>query len=284
MTDDGGNGLCCKYGWGGYSVFLEGEELFRGGEFSNIASVSHKFETEKKGPPTVAPTRAPTKPPTQAPTVPPTSAPTLPPTDTCVDDPTYRYKVKKCSWIALKNTAKRCEFEWEGKLVKQSCPVTCGLCDETTGDVTAPAPTKPPTPSPTKSPVVGNDNDSCIDVPDYRYKGVKKCLWVVRNTAKRCDKQWEGKLVKQSCPVTCGLCDETTGDVTAPAPTKPPTPSPTKSPVVGNDNDSCIDVPDYRYKGVKKCSWVAQKTVKRCDKQWDGKVVKESCRATCNVC
>ena len=94
MYDGYGDGLCCKRGWGGYSAFLEGEELFRGGEFSNVKSVNHEFKTEQKGPPTQAPTRFPTKPPTQAPTQVPTRAPTLPPTDRCEDDVLFLFKYR----------------------------------------------------------------------------------------------------------------------------------------------------------------------------------------------
>ena len=109
--------------------------------------------------------------------------------------------------------------------------------------------------------------------------GSEKCFNIV----------WDGKPIKESCPEACGLCEEKNGDATtAPStmpPTKPPTASPTTSPV-GNDdnNDTCVDDPTFRYKGVKECKWIAKDTEKRCNKEWEGTFVKESCRATCNLC
>jgi len=148
----------------------------------------------------------------------------------------------------------------------------------------------PTTASPTVSSLENDiDNGTCVDDPLFKYRGSKKCKWLAKvknnpaSSEKRCNIVWDGKPIKESCPEACGLCEEKNGDATMP-PTGPPTASPTKSYVVGNDNDSCIDNPDYRYKGVKKCSWIANNTAKRCGKQWEGKVAKESCRATCNVC
>ena len=181
MYDSYKDGLCCTKGWGGYNVFLEGEEVFRGGEFS-MASVSHKFKAEKRGPSTPAPA--------------PTLAPSLPPTDTCEDDPSFKYQgIKTCSWIAL-DTAKRCNLEWKDKLAKSSCPVTCGLCT-----ITPVAPTVAPTKS----------TESCIDNADFRFENEKKrtCKkWVrkgnFKKVKKKCNKKWGKIEIYDWCPETCG--------------------------------------------------------------------------------
>ena len=43
-----GDGICCRGGYGSYSVFLDGTEIFRGGEFQGVNSVSHTFTVVEK--------------------------------------------------------------------------------------------------------------------------------------------------------------------------------------------------------------------------------------------
>ena len=38
------------------------------------------------------------------------------------------------------------------------------------------------------------------------------CKWVAKDTAKRCNIKWQDRLIRESCAVSCGLCEETTGD------------------------------------------------------------------------
>ncbi len=106
------DGLCCENGFGSYSAFLDGIEVFRGGEFVGMRSVQHSFpvpnstigETNDKhtdipsGIPTesftdiapAAPTSSPTEIPTNKPTALPTGSPTGVPTNTPTDKPTRR--------------------------------------------------------------------------------------------------------------------------------------------------------------------------------------------------
>jgi len=104
----------------------------------------------------------------------------------CVDDSSFLYKnVKTCKWITsngLEDVESRCNIMWEGKLVKEYCPVTCNICDE----------------------------KKCVDDPSFRFKGIqkKKCAWAARKAKKRCNKTWNGELVKHSCPVSCSSCGD----------------------------------------------------------------------------
>jgi len=98
LFDDYSDGICCSQGWGAYSVFVDGNELFHGGEFKT-SSVSHKFRTTG-----------------------------LEDDASCRDDPFFRYKrLNKCNWVA-RDRFNRCQKMWIGKLVAHHCPMTCGLC------------------------------------------------------------------------------------------------------------------------------------------------------------
>ena len=130
-----------------------------------------------------APTRIPTKTPSRPPSSTPTSTITLPPTDRCDDDPSFRYRnAKQYKWVAKVRkdptaSEKRCNIKWEGKLIKEYCPVACNACDEAcsrsrhwcwwywrnnaASDI-----------------AVGedndNDNDKCIDDDSVRYRNIKE--------------------------------------------------------------------------------------------------------------
>jgi len=134
--------------------------------------------------PTSAPVATTTSAPTSAPVV-TTSAPTKTAatgapvvTSMCQDTPlrfTYLEGVSKsCSYIARKNTSKRCLID----SAKTNCPVTC----ETAGC-------------------------QCYDTAGRfllnKSGTTKKCAWVRRkNTDERCAKN----RVRANCPVTCGVC------------------------------------------------------------------------------
>jgi len=82
IKDSYGDGICCGYGSGSYSVLINGVEKISGGEFG--ASETQTFGTcgPSSDPPSPSPTKAPTEAPTDAPTsLPPTKTPTKAPTD-----------------------------------------------------------------------------------------------------------------------------------------------------------------------------------------------------------
>ena len=194
---------------------------------------------------------------------------------------------------------KYCKLPWQNRLLKEFCPITCGLCKSKTTnsptnipssvptDLPTDAPTNPLTKVPTQAPtpVVSTDNGTCIDDLDYRYKGVKKCKWVVDKTEERCNinaKLGDERLISDLCPLTCNKCEPT--DIPTNTPTNAPTQAPTL--VISTDNGKCMDDLDYRYHG-KKCDWVVKNIEKRCDfnaKLGDKQLISDLCQITCNKC
>merc|ERR1712194_485155 len=103
--------------------------------------------------------------------------PTQSPTTECIDDNTLRYthknKIKNCNWVG-KKVAKRCELlSSQNKLLKEFCPITCGLCESIT-ESPSQIPTAPTTIAPSSTPTT-NDDEECVDDSTFRYKGVKQC-------------------------------------------------------------------------------------------------------------
>ena len=85
INDSFGDGICCGFGQGGYTVTYGGEQVITGGDFGDTASTNFGCgaAVPTTPPPVVAPSPnpvvAPTPPPVVAPTLPPVIAPTLPP-------------------------------------------------------------------------------------------------------------------------------------------------------------------------------------------------------------
>lgn len=167
LYDDYSDGICCSTGWGAYSIFLDGKEIFHGGEFKT-SSVSHTFRTKEQE----------TNP-------------------FCRDDPFFRYKrVNKCSWVA-RDRLNRCRKMWTGKLVAEHCPLTCGLCNTNSEGFVLDV---------EKTTRNIDDNIFCRDDTNYRYKDEKSCQWVAKDPFGRCSKMWRGEFVREHCQKTCNLC------------------------------------------------------------------------------
>ena len=163
LFDSYKDGICCSAGWGAYSIFMDGEQIFHGGEFKS-SSVSHTFRTKKQDK---------------------TNSNT-----SCQDDPLFRYRGKKCNWVG-KNAEDRCEKDWKGKAIKESCPMTCGMCNTSNGVATQKV----------------TNNIFCRDNPNYW--GKRSCEWVAKNPDQRCGKTFQGKLVSEQCKFTCNSCGTT---------------------------------------------------------------------------
>jgi hypothetical protein len=162
LFDSYKDGICCTYGWGAYSIFLDGEQIFQGGEFKS-ASVSHTFRTKQQD-----------KSNSNA---------------SCQDDPLFRYRGKKCNWVE-KDAENRCKMDWKGKPIKNSCPMACGMCNNTNGVI-----------NPKRT-----NNIFCRDDANYRYRGRKSCDWVAEKADQRCGRKWRGKLVSEQCKSSCNSC------------------------------------------------------------------------------
>merc|ERR1711884_946324 len=79
ITDAYGDGICCSYGNGGYSVKVDDKEVASGGQFGS--SETKTFDVGSSTPTTPPPS-------TSAPLSPPTAAPVSPPTSPTPDAPT----------------------------------------------------------------------------------------------------------------------------------------------------------------------------------------------------
>ena len=124
--------------------------------------------------------------------LPPTPSPTRS-SSTC-SDVTVRFQVngksRSCTWVAKKNTEKRCS----NSIISSNCPETCGTCNSPTASPTAPSSTPAPT-----------STSSCSDSTDSFTVGrfTRTCVWAGKgNTFRRCSKQ----VVAENCPVTCDYC------------------------------------------------------------------------------
>jgi len=297
IYDSYGDGLIADKG-GYYSGILDNNLLFNSSKFQS--SDEQLFCVEGNGDDT----------------------PTLSPTAECIDDDTLRYthknKIKNCKWVG-KKVAKRCELlSSQNKLLKEFCPITCGLCEsitESPSQIPTEAPTIAPSSTPTtiapSSTPTTNDDEECVDDSTFRYKGVKQCgKWMAADLAKRCnlnaqagydDETNKPLLISDFCRMTCiefNTCESTT-------PTTPTTPttgdgdSDGDSDGDGDDDDdddddddtTCVDNSNFKYKGEdsKNCVWLGninnkKKGKKRCrSKLEDGTTISDSCPFTCGL-
>jgi len=85
INDTYGDGICCSYGNGGYSVTVEGSVVAEGGDFSNTEV--KEFVIQQVSSPTNPPNPSPTNPPSPPPTNPPTPSPTNPPSPSPTNPP-----------------------------------------------------------------------------------------------------------------------------------------------------------------------------------------------------
>jgi len=97
IQDEYGDGICCGYGQGGYTVTVENEVVVEGGEFASEESKEFSIDgspTSPVSPPTTSPVSPPTtspvsSPPSKSPVSPPTTSPvSSPPSNSPVSPPT----------------------------------------------------------------------------------------------------------------------------------------------------------------------------------------------------
>merc|ERR1719203_2769038 len=86
IDDSWGDGLCCSYGNGGYSVKVDGEEVASGGEYTSFESTTFTVGASSPTTPPPATTPAPTVS-TIAPSMPPTATTPAPTTPSPVSPP-----------------------------------------------------------------------------------------------------------------------------------------------------------------------------------------------------
>ena len=81
--------------------------------------------------------------------------------------------------------------------LSEYCPVTCNVdCGEDSSEDSG------------EEDEEEEDNDDCVDDPNFRFKDKAKwnCAWVGKKATKRCNKNWQGTPISDSCPQTCGSC------------------------------------------------------------------------------
>merc|ERR1712194_67315 len=133
IFDEYGDGICCNYGNGQYSGFLDGVQIFTGGTFTTSSSEPFVVDSDiilaPVPVPTLAPVPAPALAPVPAPTLAPVPAPTVAPTavptavlttapvpvpdfeepECTPDTEAFRYKgiaKRTCAWLASRGTKK----------------------------------------------------------------------------------------------------------------------------------------------------------------------------------
>ena len=126
IYDSEGDGICCNYGAGSYSVIRDGVSYDGNGAFGSSESIT--ICEEPSAAPTLSLSQAPTLTaiPSQSPSI--SSEPSI---YVCEDDSPFQDnngKTRTCNWVGAK---RRCN------LYSDNCPVTCGTC-----------PTSPPTACP----------------------------------------------------------------------------------------------------------------------------------------
>ena len=207
IYDSEGDGICCNYGAGSYSVIRDGVSYDGNGAFGSSESITICEE------PSAAPTLSlsPSQTLSLSPSQPPSRS-YMPTSYVCADDSPFKDnkgKTRTCSWVGKKNLC---------RLYSDYCPVTCNTCR-------TPVPSQAPTPiaseepsaaptlslSPSQPPSRSSMPTSYVCADDSSLtdnKGkTRTCSWVGKKNLCR--------LYSDYCPVTCNTC-----------PTAPPTPCP----------------------------------------------------------
>lgn len=206
INDSFGDGICCSYGIGSYSIEYEGMTgtAIIGGSFQDTQS--HAIEIGSCSVPTPRPTAAPTRTPTRSPTTSPTNTPSKspvyipPPTNNlepraCLDDSTFTFQLddgstQNCAWLS-RNINELDNYCGRGH-VKGACKASCNFC-------------------------------VCADDSSFTFRLVsngrrRRCNWLVKNSRKMknrrenycflagSDLQSASLDVGSACIQSCGFC------------------------------------------------------------------------------
>jgi len=138
ISDSFGDGICCDYGQGEYTVTLNDSEVATGGEFSSSDTATFGSCGQTTSPvstPTSDPTTRPSLTPTLSPTISPSttisstspsSTLTLPPTISPCEDSTLGVPFSGSTFFCEDFTSNVCNRD----RAKSHCPVTCDACAE----------------------------------------------------------------------------------------------------------------------------------------------------------
>jgi len=177
ITDTYGDGICCNFGTGSFSVKQDGAEILAGGNFGSSASKNFCVgQSTSTSAPSVSPSASPTKSPTKSPTTEP------------LNDSNWVFKQKlTCDWVG-RNANKRC------KKIGSSSGETVKACDACRAAcIDNPCPTIPP--------CEGNNSQWA--------KGSKNCDWVAGDPNNRCKRKGNiGSDRVRACLGCCETCSD----------------------------------------------------------------------------
>ncbi|OEU21581.1 hypothetical protein FRACYDRAFT_235207 [Fragilariopsis cylindrus CCMP1102] len=226
ISDEYGDGMCCKQGGGSYEGYLDDISIFSGGEFLKSETVQVCTTTMPTDSPTNFPTDAPTDSPTTlVSTTPTTSSPTkisttFSPTDSPTNSPTDAPTDSPTTLVSTTPTTSS-----PTKIPTTFSPTdipTNPPTDAPTNSPTTLFSTTPTTSSPTKIPTTFSPTEasveqveSCDDSEDFRHKKKNKrtCSWLMKKNEKKrkklCKKKQKDKdgnkiRVYEWCPTSCG--------------------------------------------------------------------------------
>jgi len=189
ITDSFGDGICCAYGEGSFSVIRDGIVIFSGGEFTDKTSVNFCVaQSTSTSEPSESPTASPLASPSASPTKSITESPVKLPTAEPLDDPNWVFtlgngKERTCNWVrkrAKNRCKKRGASSGESEKACDACLAAC---------IDYPCPIIPP---------CDGDNSEWV-------KGKKDCNWVADKPSKRCKKM--GEIDGQAVRACIGCCD-----------------------------------------------------------------------------
>jgi len=157
--------------------------------------------------PSNAPSKSPTLSPSKRPTTSPSKSPTANPTafSSCTNNPDYIFELdnlnlQNCAWFTKQAT--KIEFRTERYCPKEeiayNCQLACGACTIDT---------------PSASPTFGPCEDSAVFIFQLNNGNDRGCDWLTKNTLNAatristyCNKDYDGTLVREACPLSCGDC------------------------------------------------------------------------------
>merc|ERR1711971_566717 len=176
MNDSYGDGICCSYGEGSYSVLRQGTVEVSGGQFGGAETTSFGSETDCDSsgpvtpPPSSPPSSQPSNPPSNPPTNQPSNLPTGQPSNLPTNQPSNLPTTSSPSKIPTANPTVRTNAPSTRSTVSSrpagsfTSPPTSSVTSPPTDVVTA-QPTSGPTTQPTSGPTAQPSNSPTLVTP-----------------------------------------------------------------------------------------------------------------------
>merc|ERR1712176_533833 len=176
MNDAYGDGICCSYGEGNYSVLRQGTVEVSGGQFGGTETTSFGSETDCDSsgpvtpPPSSPPSSQPSNPPSNPPTNQPSNMPTGQPSNQPTNQPSNLPTTSSPSKIPTANPTVRTNAPSTSSTVSSrpagsfTSPPTSSVTSPPTDVVTA-QPTSGPTTQPTSGPTAQPSNSPTLVTP-----------------------------------------------------------------------------------------------------------------------